>query len=375
MKKILFLIYNLDGGGAEKVLMKVLEKINKTKYEIDLFLIKKEGIYLEYLKERLFKNIRLITPYDNISKNKIIGKIQYKIIHHQIKKSLENPKNLRKYIQEKYDVGIAFLEGMSTIYLSELDCRKKIAWAHVDLEKHRTMSFEKEREVYKKYNKIVCVSETVKSVIEKLYPETKNKLITIYNPIDKEEIVNKSFEKIEDILINKPLFISVGRLEEQKGFDILLKAVKKLKDEGLRFKLLILGEGSERKNLENYIEENNLKDIVNLCGFKKNPYPYIKLSDIFILSSRYEGYSLVVAEAMCLEKAIISTCCAGPNELLENGQYGLMVKINDIEDLASSMRKILLDKKIKEKYSLLSKERAKIFNINKIIKNIEEILD
>lgn len=139
MKKILFLIYNLDGGGAEKVLLKILEKIDKSKFKIDLFLIKKEGVYLKEFKTK-FKDITLRTPYDNLSKNKLLNWIQHKVIYKKVRKSLKNPEIFREFIKEKYDTQIAFLEGMSSIYLSKIECKNKIAWVHVDLEKHRTMS-------------------------------------------------------------------------------------------------------------------------------------------------------------------------------------------------------------------------------------------
>lgn len=374
MKKILFLIYNLDGGGAEKVLLKILEKIDKNKFKIDLFLIKKEGVYLKEFETK-FKDITIRTPYDNLSKNKLLNWIQYKLKHKKVRKSLKNPEIFKEFIKEKYDTQIAFLEGMSSIYLSKTECRNKIAWVHVDLEKHRTMTIDKEREIYKNYNKIICVSNQAKNSFDKIYPEYSNKSTVIYNPIDKDEIIKKSNEEVEKFRDkNIVTFIAIGRLNEQKGFDILLKAHKLLKDENLENNIVILGEGTERKNLEKYILENDLEKSVKLLGFKKNPYPYLKQSDIYILSSRYEGYSLTVAEALVLNKAIISTRCIGPMELLENGKYGLMCNSEDIYQLKECMKKFILNKKLREEYEEKTKIKSKEMQMKSIIEKIENMI-
>lgn len=374
MKKILFLIYNLDGGGAEKVLLKILEKIDKNKFKIDLFLIKKEGIYLKEFETK-FKDITIRTPYDNLSKNKLLNRIQYKLKYKKVRKSLKNPEIFKEFIKEKYDTQIAFLEGMFSIYLSKTECENKIAWVHVDLEKHRTMTIDKEREIYKNYNKIICVSNQAKNSFDKIYPEYSNKSTVIYNPIDKDEIIKKSNEEVEKFRDkNIVTFIAIGRLNEQKGFDILLKAHKLLKDENLENNIVILGEGTERKNLEKYILENDLEKSVKLLGFKKNPYPYLKQSDIYILSSRYEGYSLTVAEALVLNKAIISTRCIGPMELLENGKYGLMCNSEDIYQLKECMKKFILNKKLREEYEEKTKIKSKEMQMKSIIEKIENMI-
>ncbi|MGO5425733.1 glycosyltransferase [Fusobacterium mortiferum] len=364
-KRILFLIYNLNGGGAEKVLLKVLEKINLNKFKVDLFLIKKEGVYVEYFEKNYKEKISLITPYDNLSSNIILQYFQKKIIHKQVRRSLKRPINFRKFIKNKYDTMISFLEGMSTIYLSEIDCENKIAWIHADLQQHRLMTFEKERAIYSKYNKIICVSNQVKESFLKLYPENKEKLEVIYNPIDSEEIIKKSQEEIEEFRNKIFTFISVGRLVKEKGFDILLKAHKLLLEEGVLHNIIILGEGSERESLENYIRENKLENSIKLLGFKSNPYPYIKNADAYILSSRYEGYPLVLCEALVLNKKIISTDCTGAVEVLENGKYGLIVKREDEFSLKEGMKKIILSKEYEKKN----------FDIKKIIDKIEKIFE
>lgn len=363
-KKILILIYNLNGGGAEKVLLKILEKIDLNKLEIELFLIKKEGVYVKYFEDNFKDKIKLITPYDKLSKNKFLAYIQKKIIRKQVKYCLKKPIKFREFLSEKYDTVISFLEGMSTIYLSEIECNNKIAWIHADLGYHRLMEKEKEKEIYLKYKKIICVSNQVKDSFEKLYPECKEKVEVIYNPIDSEEINEKSKEKIEIFRDKNFTFISVGRLVKQKGFDILLKAHKLLLEEGIINNVVILGEGSERENLEKYIKENSLENTVKLLGFKDNPYPYIKQADAYVLSSRYEGYPLVLCEALVLNKKIVASNCTGIQEILENNKYGLIVEKENEVELKEGMKKIIAGEK----------NEKKSFDLKEIINKIESIL-
>lgn len=224
------------------------------------------------------------------------------------------------------------------------------------------MSKEKERKIYKMFSKIICVSNDSKESVVNMYPEYKNKCQVIYNPIDKDEILNKSLKNIEKFDDKKINLITIGRLSYQKGYDILLESCKLLKLENIDFKLRILGEGDLKAQLQNFIDKNDLNENIELMGFKENPYPYIKNSDIYILSSRYEGYPLVLCETLILEKPIISTKCTGPSELLENGEYGVMVEIENSLKLAKNIKEMILNKQKRDKYKNLSKKRSEILN-------------
>lgn len=376
MKRILFVINSLPGGGAEKVLYDILRKIDKQKYNIEIFLINNEGIYIDKIKN-LGVKIDYLFPKRKDKVNFVLyRKIKSCIL--LIKKFLylRFPRLVYKLKHKRYDIEIAFLEGNPTLFLGNRKTTAlKIAWVHNDLEKHRVLSKKNEKKAYSKMNKIICVSNDSKKSVENLYPELQENIEVIYNPIPKEEILSKSLE-IENIYSKKKInIVTVGRLNVQKGYDVLLKAHKELLKEGLDYNLYILGEGEERKKLEKYIKENNIEKNTFLLGFKENPYPYIKQANIFISSSRYEGYSLVVAEALCLEKPVIATKCVGPIELLNNGKYGLLAEVENIDSLKEKMKKLILDEELRIKYSELSRERAKIFDIEKTMKEIERLLD
>lgn len=374
MKKILFIMNNLAGGGAEKLLIELLETLDKDKFKLTLILLDNEGIYLKRLKR--IKKLQKYYVFEELNKENSFFKRKLKKVFKFIICLFPNLffKKIKK--KDEYDIGVAYLEGPTTLFLSNLkNCKKKIAWVHIDLERHKTMNRTLEKKAYSKMNKIICVSNDSKKSVENLYPELKEKTEVIYNPIPKEEILKSCLKEINIYSTEKLNIIAVGRLNKQKGYDLLLKTHNELLKEGLDYNLYILGEGEERKKLEQYITDNNIEKNTFLLGFKENPYPYIKEADIFVSSSRYEGYSLVVAEALCLEKPIIATKCVGPMELLDNGKYGLLAEGESVESLKENMKKLILSEKLRKKYSDLARERANIFDVDKTMKQIERVLN
>lgn len=165
---------------------------------------------------------------------------------------------------------------------------------------------------------------------------------------------------------------SIGRLVEQKGYDRLLQVVNRLRNDGLQIEVWIFGEGEERSKLEQYISSHQLADIVRLMGFHSNPYPYIAKCDLFVCSSRAEGFNLAIAEAMVLGLPVISTDCAGPNELLGFGEFGMLVPNNE-EDLYIGTKALLTDEGRRTYYRGKSLERRAMFNIHKAVQAVEQL--
>lgn len=195
------------------------------------------------------------------------------------------------------------------------------------------------------------------------------------NPIMMDDVISKSNEKVTDI--EKPkdkiLLVISGRLNSQKGYDNLLEVCHKLNKDGLEYELWILGEGWGRPSLEELIDKYNL-DNVKLLGYKENPYKYIKMGDLFVCSSRNEGFSLVIGEAMILGLPIISNNCSGQNELLDFGKYGMLVD-NSIDGLYNGLSIILRNKNLINEYRLKSMERYEFFDYKNRISDICLLLD
>lgn len=372
MKKILFIMNNLGGGGAERVLIDMLNTFDYSRYEVDLFLVNCEGVYLNEVN----KKVKIYKMYgDKHFNNKYLENLylnfKYRLLHHF-------PGIMyRLFIKKKYDIEIAFLEGFPCTYLlshSSNKKSKKIAWVHIDLEKSRVLETKLEREAYSKVDYIVCVSNDSANIVKKLYPEFSHKVKVIYNLINKDAVIEKSNMEIGYIKV-EPTIVGVGRLVPQKRFDILIRAHKLLVEEGIKNKLIIAGVGEKETELKSLINELDVEESVEMIGFQTNPYPYIKASDIFCMASDFEGFSLVVAEALILEKPIVSTNCVGPSELLNNGEYGVITKCGDVEALKEALKDLILNDDKRKYYSEKSLERSNIFQKDIIMREIYEIIE
>ncbi|MEJ8741100.1 glycosyltransferase [Phocaeicola sp. HCN-6420] len=326
--KLLFLIESLSGGGAEKVLSVLLKHIDKTKFDITLCTIVDTGIYAAEVR----KYVNYTSVLGNPQKKGLLGKILYKILYLLIYRILPSQLIYTLFIPKGNDIEIAFVEGFCTKILSHSTNKKaqKIAWVHTDLINNHWITSvykneEEEKQSYQKYDKIIGVSNTATNAINRLY--SINNAITLYNPIENDNIIKRANEfislppKTQSIRI-----VTVGRFVPQKAYDRLLRVINRLYENGYPIELWILGDGEQRPILEEYIHTHSLNEIVTLWGFQKNPYPYLKHSDIFVCSSVSEGYSTAVTEALILELPVITTACSGMDELLLNGKCGLITE-------------------------------------------------
>ena len=376
MKKILIFVDSLNEGGVSKVLLDLLENINKEKYDITVMTLYNQGVYIDEVRK--YAKYKYCFNIPDANDNSLKAKLYRKYWGGMLR--LPESFMYRWFVKEKYDIEIAFMHGWSTKFISGSNNRasKKIAWVHVDLVTWNRVdgvfkNLEHHKKAYSKFDEVICVSQTVKEGIEKKY-DVKNAKV-IYNPINREKILKLSNEKIEDIkLSNKFKLISVGRLSEQKGYDRLLRVFKKLKSDGLNIELLLVGNGDKYNELSKYILENKLTNDVVLLGFKDNPYKYVKTSDLFVCSSISEGFSLVIGESMAVGIPVISVDCPGPNEILDFGKYGYLVNNNEY-DLYNGIKEVIDNKSLYENYKKMAIERGKMFSINKFINKIEVVLD
>lgn len=367
MKHILFFIQSLSGGGAEKVLVTLLKHIDYTQYNVTLMPFIDTGV----LRDEIDKSRLNYKPVICEAKNawqRFWNKVKYKLIYHYLPCKVAN----RWIIPQKgVDVYIAFIEGFATKLIS-YSPKKKIAWVHADLKtdpwtlnQHVFSSLDEEKKTYKRFNKVICVSQLVEQVMREHY-ELKQ-ATTIHNPIDTNDILEKVKLPLNIDIPSSFNIVTVGRLVPEKGFDKLISVIGKLWHEGKDVQLFIIGEGRERKHLENIIHKNSLQDIVHLIGFLKNPYSLMNKMDLFVCSSIAEGYSLVIAEAMTLGLPVISTECAGPKELLDNGNYGLLVA-NSEQGLYDGIDELYKNSMLLNELRQKSLTRSKVFGLIETLK-------
>lgn len=364
--KVLFFIESLSGGGAEKILFTIVNHINKDRFDLTVSTVIAEGVYAERVSKltRFKPLIKVRNPF------------LFKVLYHLIYFYLPIKWVYSLFVPKGNDVEVAFCEGFATKLLAHSPSRKKIAWVHTDVEFNPWTqsiiysSINEERNTYLKYDKVICVSERVKESVESKF---RIEADTIYNPIDCDEIIGKSKEKVTLPVKRKPRIVTTGRLVEQKGYDRLLRITKKLIDENYDFELWILGEGPERKELTEYIDKNGLNNCVKMWGFISNPYPYITTGDIFICSSRSEGYSTAATEAVILGLPVVTTLCSGMKELLGDSKYGVIVENADMT-LFEPLKRIISEPEYLSKLTLKAQERSNDFKMSSLIKPIENLL-
>ncbi len=370
MKNILIIQQNLQGGGAEKVLLDIINNFDYTKYNITLLLVDGQGIYINHINNQV-KVYSLLST----TEIKILGYLNkaslYLIIDWYLKQKIT--KLLRK---RHYDTIISFMEGISAKCHGFIckNAKKNISWVHIDLMlnnwcKNQFRSRREQRAIYDKMDQIITVSDGARIAFEKLFPGLKADVI--YNIIDKQKI----HEKAKQNTTYKPIHFTVcnvGRLAIQKRQDRIIEVAYLCKINNLDIDFIILGDGPQKKQLEQLIKERELEQNVHLLGFQTNPYPYISQSNAFLLTSDSEGFPLVICESLCLGKPIISTDITGPHELLEDGT-GILTSTNPV-DIYDAIHKLYIDTELQTSYEEKSKAKSAIFDIEKQMNEIYQII-
>lgn len=374
--KILFVINGLGGGGAEKVFVDLIRNFDQKKYDITVLAVDDWGIY-KYEMRKMVKYHYLMKHEEKEGiKRKWYGFLS--VIGRKIIRSFPSHVLYKWFIKGTYDVEIAYIEGEATKILAGSNNRKsvKYAWVHTDMIKNPWTekiykNVEIEKKDYQKFNRIMAVSESVKEAFEKKYGISAD---VMYNALDDREIVEKAKDQIDTIIKNESLcIVTVGGLREVKGFLRLLKVINRLQNEKISVQLVIIGEGSEREKLERYIQSNGLEEKVLLYGFTTNPYSLIIQGDLYVCSSFAEGFSTSVTEALILGVPVLTTECAGMRELLGDSEYGMIVE-NSEEGLYNGIKYISENPDVLKKMKQKSRERGKVFTIQKRIKELEKVI-
>lgn len=350
MKKILFVIPTLKGGGAEKVLIDLLSQMADQKYELSLLVLFAEGEYFE----ELAPTVRV----HNIFPKQVPGNI------HILK--LFSPKFLyRLFIRDSYDLIVSFLEGPTTRIVSGCPDRQTalVNWVHNEFHEVKDLAspYRNRRElqsVYEKFTQTIFVSDAARAAFNQLVSLPEARQQTLYNPLDIEKIKSglaMSFDQLKPYVYT---LISIGRFSEQKGFDRLLRILARLVHiDQLPVGLILLGKGELEHSYRELIDELRLQAHVQFLGFQKNPYVYLRQADLFVCSSHYEGYSTAVTESLLVGTPVITTDCSGMAELLDNGTAGV-ITANSEEALYVGLKRLLSDQRGLMHYQEMAKRRG-----------------
>lgn len=350
-KSILFVIDSLHCAGAEKSLTTLLSLLDYSKYDVDLQLFGYGGD----LEKVLPKEVNLLKPlaYTNFSTMSVKNSLIYSIKNMNVemfisrikysmkirKNNYSNAQKARVYWQscskcidnsnKKYDIAISYAQGVPTFYVAEkINADKKFAWVNVS---YKLEEIDKvfQEQYYDKYNKIIAVSDSAKEIFLHTFPKYKNNIEIIYD-INSYKIINKMAQNglSYDDGYNGIRILTIGRLANQKGYDYALEACKILNEKNIDFKWYALGKGPLKNKIEEYIRKNDLERRFILLGVQSNPYPYIKDCDIYVQTSRFEGFGLAIAEARMLNKPVVTTRFDAVYNQMVDGKNGLVVDMN-----------------------------------------------
>ena len=367
MRKVLFLIHDLGQGGAEKVLVNLVNHMDYSKFDITVMTLFDCGENKQFLRPEI--------TYKYWKKKIFPGNSHFM--------KLFNPEQLHKMIiKEKYDIEIAYLEGPCARVVS--GCMnpevRLVSWIHIEQknEKAAATSFRSIREAkrcYGKFNEIIRVSQDVQKRFQNaLYLRVKNEIL--YNTVNSEEILEKAKEKIETVIFKETeiKLVAVGKLLHTKGFDRLLRITKHLLEEKYKVHLYILGDGPMRTQLEKYIADNHMEQYVELLGYQLNPYKYMAKCDLFVCASYAEGFSTATTEALILGIPVCTVNVAGMKEMLgENNEYGIIVQ-NDEKALYEKIKLLVARKHLLEHYKKQAEKRGIMFSTEKTVVEVERML-
>lgn len=366
-KKILFLIHDLGPGGAEKVLVNLVNNMDCEQFDITVMALFGGGVNGQFLKP----HIRLVNCFQKAIRGN----------SHLLK--LLTPKQLHKWlIKEKYDIEVSYLEGPSARIISGCPDAgtKLISWIHVEqhtkaLAAQSFRSYEESRRCYEKFHQTVCVSEYVKRDFLSLYPRLQNMQV-LYNTNETAQILEQSREPVEPGIFREGeiKLCGVGKLMPIKGFDRIARIHKRLREDGLPVHTYILGEGSERQKIETYVKENNLEDTFTLLGYRTNPYKYVAGCDVFLCASTAEGFSTAATEALIVGTAVCTVEVSGMKEMLgEYDEFGIVTENNE-EALYQGVKKLLTEPGLLAHYKAQATLRGKDFSTENTVKAVEALL-
>lgn len=378
--RILFVINTLGQAGAETALLSLLQTLAREKgearYEISLYVLTGQGEMASRLPadvrllNKKYREESVLTAKGRKYLKKTVLKAMFtrgtvvKLFPYLVKntcamlgkKRLLPDKLLWRVLSdggmvlpEEYDLAVSYLEGGAAYFVADhVKAAKKAAFIHVDYEKAGyTRALDKD--CYLAFDKIFTVSDEVREAFLKAYPELPDKTEVFHNILNKEEIVRRAEEGegFTDGFTGMRL-LSVGRLTAQKAFEVSVDAMKRLKDAGKNVRWYVLGEGDQRKKLQEQIDALGLTEDFILYGAVNNPYPFMKQADIYVHASRFEGKSIAIQEAQILGKPMVVSDCSGNREQVCHGRDGLMCGLTP-DSLAENIMLLLEDEALRRK--------------------------
>lgn len=362
-------------GGVPRVVLDLLRNLPKDKFDFTLIL----NLYQGELVTEIPKDIKLIVVEkgrEQMSKNPFIQKIQLGLRRLKLEIYDHFPSILYALkVKEDFDIEVSPGYAEFEMVLNSPNKKsRKIGWFHTDVsydtDKERVM---KRINLMKKFDWMIFGAGQTRQVIEDLYGVSYPKSSVIYNVIKLSEVRKKAEEFQTDFDI-RPTFISIGRLHHRKGYAELMKVHRRLLDENLIHSIAVIGGGNEMENLKNLAKELGVEKTFILLDSQKNPWPYVKSADYFVLPSKSESYPLTIGEVMGLHKPIISTNVGGIPEMIDDGKDGILVNFDE-DEIFEAMKKFLTESELVKKITEGTESADEKFDENRIYQQVTEVFE
>lgn len=372
--KVLFRHRSMEMGGVEKVILSMLNHLNKDQFEITICLNMNQGELRNEFPNHVRK-VYLTKGKEDFSKNPIIHKAQLLSRRFKLRKAQIDSKVADNLLNENYDVEIAATySDFSPVLNSSNKKSKKIGWFHSDITVPKLQPIVPRilRQI-PQFDYFIFGSQQTKDILVETYPDLKipeNQVIL--NAIPIEELKQKAIEFTPEFP-KKPVFASVARLHTRKGFHKLMEAHAQLLKDGFDHHIIIIGDGEERANLSKQAENLGVTNSFQLLGSMINPYPFVKNSDFFILPSESEGWPLIIADALILQKPIIVTNVGGIPEMITHKENGYLINY-EVDDMYESMKAFLTQPELVSEIKINLKDIEKQFDNQKIFDSVEAII-
>ena len=373
--KILFRHRSMEMGGVEKVLLSLLNNLNKDRFDITVLLSIDQGELRNEIPAHV-KKVFLAKGKESFSRNPFLQKLQLFVRKLKLDKLRRNPEIIdNQYLKDTFDIEIGMTyNDFEPVLNSSNKNSKKIGWFHSEIDHPKLQVLvPKILEHFPQFDHMVYCSEKIKDMMHRDYPNLSYPVESvIINAIPIEEIKKKASENISN-LPKKPLFVSVGRLHTRKGYHLLMDVHAQLLKDGFEHSILIIGDGEEMPHLLAQQKKLGVEKTFILAGNKMNPYAYIKNADFFIMPSESEAWPLVIAEALILQKPIIATEVGDVGLMINHKKTGYLVNYN-FDEIYAAMKEFLTNPELishlKENLVTIEKE----FDNQKIFNAVEEII-
>lgn len=363
MIRIIFMVINMNIGGTEKALLSMIREMDRTKWDITILMLEEYGGFLNEIPDEVsikyVDEYKILKSYFNesplsvlkksVTEHKYLDSIIVAILYF-ITKITGNLSYYYRYIfkniktlDKNYDIAVAYAGPMDFItyfVANKIKSEKKVQWIHFDIEKiHFNEGLASK--LYKNFDKIFVVSKDGMGKFVRSFPKVKNKTQVFYNVLDHKKInsLADNGESFKDNFHGIRI-LTVGRLSKEKGQDLTIPVLARLKSEGYKVRWYCVGEGRARSEYETMINKLKIEKDYVLLGSRLNPYPYMKDCDIYVQSSRHEGYCITLAEARCFNNPIITTNFTGASEQIINEENGIIVS-EDVDSIYLGIKKLL----------------------------------